>query len=635
MSLIKRNKRLAFLGIVVLTYLLLLIPLYYIGQQNRQETRGRAQNENYSNANTNPPLSCGNVPTDIMLIIDRSGSMTGTNKLLEAKLAAKKFVDVIAQDTRNRIGLVSFSTKETLDIGLTNNYAQVKTKIDLLAANGWTCHECAVAKANQEIATNGRPGIKKVVVMLTDGQANYVIGGTQKSDIAVAEAKALAAITNGFNVSKTAVFTIGFGDEGKVGNDGYNGELLRKFAALTGGKYYYPAPGELDSVYQEISQLIGKGLLGGFVYNDINGNGIYDQGEAKLSGWKIDLVSGTVNKTVLTDASGYFTLIGLCDGAYSLRLQQVSGWKQTSPANTDGYPISISNGSQYTDKNFGIMKVSRCNDGIDNDNNGAADINDSSCHTDGNPKNPGSFDKNKDGEKGGGNTCADSKDNNNNGLIDGGDPVCHTDKNANNPGTYDPNLPEISPATPIPTPGNTSISVKVLLDGIGNRGDNTNPNASTLSNKNPKHKTKNAVIQVYNIDNKLISSNSGIITYVNNDGNFQGKISLGSSLTSGSYYFKIKTERYLRKLITGIQTITAGKDNVLPVVAQVTGDIDNDNKLNILDYNLLLDCYSDLAEAVDCKSAYKKNETDINDDGLCNQIDYNLFLREIATQPGE
>ena len=30
----------------------------------------------------------------------------------------------------------------------------------------------------------------------------------------------------------------------------------------------------------------------------------------------------------------------------------------------------------------------------------------------------------------------------------------------------------------------------------------------------------------------------------------------------------------------------------------------------------------------------KKAATDINDDGLVNQVDYNLFLREISTQPG-
>jgi len=47
----------------------------------------------------------------------------------------------------------------------------------------------------------------------------------------------------------------------------------------------------------------------------------------------------------------------------------------------------------------------------------------------------------------------------------------------------------------------------------------------------------------------------------------------------------------------------------------------------------MLDCYSDLAAAPNCKDPRKKDITDINDDGFCNQIDYNLFLRELSTQP--
>ena len=63
-------------------------------------------------------------------------------------------------------------------------------------------------------------------------------------------------------------------------------------------------------------------------------------------------------------------------------------------------------------------------------------------------------------------------------------------------------------------------------------------------------------------------------------------------------------------------------------------NINNDNKLDILDYNTLIGCYSDLAAATSCNYT-QKTASDLNDDGTVNQFDYNLFLRETAIQPGE
>jgi hypothetical protein len=621
--------------------------------------------------------TCGNVPVDIVLVMDRSNSMASANKLISMKIAAKNFIDVMSQDSNNRIGLVSFSTTSTLNQSLTNNFTTVKNQVDNLQPNGYTCQECAITTANKEITDHGRQGIKKVVIMLTDGQANYIIGGRQSTTTSIAEEKAITAVQNGFNTSKTVFFTIGVGDPNGSGeNKFYGPEFLKNIASLTGGKYYFPAPSELNAVYQEISQLIGKGLVGGFIFNDANGNGSYDQNESKLPNWALTLTSSTGSQSVTTDNSGVFTIPGLCDGSYTLKETLQSGWNQTLPTNPNNYAITITNASQYTDKNFGNI-LSRCSDNIDNDNNGYIDSKDSTCHTDGNPNNPNSYDPNKDGEHGGGNTCADSKDNNNNGFIDGADPVCHTDNNANNPNTYNPNLPEINPTptptaiptlTPTPKPtltptptvkitptptltltptptmtltptptvvSQTLISLVVQLDGIGSRGDNANPTGNSLSNKNPLHKTKSTDIEIYDMSNHLVTSGIGSVTYNNSTGDFRSTLVLGNSIASGKYYLKVRVDKHLRKLIPSIQTINAGQNNQISSVALVAGDINRDNKLNILDYNMLLDCYSDLVEAAACTTQGKKDDTDINDDGFCNQIDYNLFIRELSTQPGE
>ncbi len=71
----------------------------------------------------------------------------------------------------------------------------------------------------------------------------------------------------------------------------------------------------------------------------------------------------------------------------------------------------------------------------------------------------------------------------------------------------------------------------------------------------------------------------------------------------------------------------------MPTVTMVAGDVNGDNSLNILDYNLLVGCYSDLLPAISCTQATKV-KTDLNDNGDVNQFDYNLFLREITVQTG-
>jgi hypothetical protein len=105
-----------------------------------------------------------------------------------------------------------------------------------------------------------------------------------------------------------------------------------------------------------------------------------------------------------------------------------------------------------------------CADGVDNDGDGVIDADDPGCHTDGNPKNPDSYnpkddderdkpergtegdtngrdddDDGADGGDAGAPECSDNRDNDGDGVIDADDPDCHTDGNADNPDSYNPN----------------------------------------------------------------------------------------------------------------------------------------------------------------------------------------------------
>jgi len=192
--------------------------------------------------------------------------------------------------------------------------------------------------------------------------------------------------------------------------------------------------------------------------------------------------------------------------------------------------------------------------------------------------------------------------------------------------------------TPMPTatpvPQATQFNVTAFMHGIGNSGDNANPNSFTLSNKNPVRQQRKAVLEIFDANNNLILTKEGILNYSATAGNFTGIIDAGTSLTAGVYTVKVKTPQYLKKLFPGFVTVTPGQTLSLATVTFVTGDVVTDNALNILDYNVIVGCYSDFAPAISC-TAQQKLDADLTDDGKVNQFDYNLFLRDLTVQNGE
>lgn len=194
----------------------------------------------------------------------------------------------------------------------------------------------------------------------------------------------------------------------------------------------------------------------------------------------------------------------------------------------------------------------------------------------------------------------------------------------------------------ISIPGSTTstgitFNTDLLLHGIGHSGDNANPSAFSLSNQSPAHPQRNVEIQIIDgLSHTMVATATGTISYNQTSGNFTGSANLDAVIPPGQYLLKITSDRYLRRYAPGITVVTNANTTItIPQLSLVTSDSNNDNRLNILDYNMILDCYTGANPARACSDTNKKTATDANDDDTVNQYDYNLFLRELSVQNGD
>lgn len=186
--------------------------------------------------------------------------------------------------------------------------------------------------------------------------------------------------------------------------------------------------------------------------------------------------------------------------------------------------------------------------------------------------------------------------------------------------------------TPSPSPMVLRFS-SIKLHGIGSGGDNTNPNLP--GNPNPTRTTREINIDLENSDGFKYSLASSSVSFNTSTGDFSGDVELEESIPEGNYLIKVKSPQFLKKQLSGVFNISQNIIIDIPTFSLITGDINNDNSLSLTDYNMLIDCYSDLLPAKNCADEDKKISADLSDDGEVNADDYNLFLRELSVASGD
>ena len=184
-------------------------------------------------------------PTDIVLILDRSGSMT--RSLPALKNAANEFIDIIDESTDgtqngvigggSRMGIVSFADTAVQDTQLITSVADLKGAVNALTAGGFTNHHDAFTKALalfDPMSVNA-----KVMVMVTDG---FTTVGGDAGPVATA-AKAAGVI----------IYIIGLS-----GNGGIDEPALRQWASPPDADHVSisPSDAELEAIFGNLARTI-------------------------------------------------------------------------------------------------------------------------------------------------------------------------------------------------------------------------------------------------------------------------------------------------------------------------------------------------------------------------------------------
>ena len=253
-------------------------------------------------------------PTDIVLILDCSGSMAGS-PLANLKNGAKAFIDIISEATDgaqdgqigsgSRIASVSFSDTAVQDTQLITSVSDLKAAVDALSAGGSTNHADAFTKAFELLtppSTNA-----KVMVMFTDGNTT---AGPNPSPIAAA-ARAAGVV----------IYAIGLS-----GSDGVDASALENWASKPASSYVAITPddAELEELFADLSKNISNPGATNIVITDkvfpcfqITGVSMPTKGTASLLNntsvqWKIDELGVSQSEGAVLE----FTVrhVGPCSG---------------------------------------------------------------------------------------------------------------------------------------------------------------------------------------------------------------------------------------------------------------------------------------------------------------------------------
>lgn len=220
-------------------------------------------------------------PTDIVLILDRSGSMEG-QPLADMKTGVNTFIDIIANATGgapdeigsgSHIGIVSFADTAVQNTGLITSVTDLKAAAAALTAGGLTNHGDAFTQATALLSASTN---HRVMVMFTDGETTT---GPDPSPIAAA-ARAMGI----------TIYSIGL-----IGNTGIDIDALKDWATDPDVTHVAVAPtsSDLEQIFADLAANISVPGATDIIINEAINPDFMIQGTPTASVGTISLLTGT------------------------------------------------------------------------------------------------------------------------------------------------------------------------------------------------------------------------------------------------------------------------------------------------------------------------------------------------------
>jgi len=182
-------------------------------------------------------------------------------------------------------------------------------------------------------------------------------------------------------------------------------------------------------------------------------------------------------------------------------------------------------------------------------------------------------------------------------------------------------------ATPTPIPGQASISLVTKLPGIGEKTSNNN------NNPDPKHPSRFATdIAIFKQgSDQPVYTVSGNATYSSELFAYNRVISVPINAT-GNVLVKIRFDNSLWKQVPGIVYLEAGAPTVvINTGTLILGDLNRNNRMDTLDYNLFVACY----QGKESCTAEQKVLADFNDNGEFDIIDNAIIVNAFLSVEGD
>lgn len=178
------------------------------------------------------------IERDVVLVVDRSGSMAGT-KIIDLQAAISVFAaTLIATPVLEQVGLASYSQFATEDVDLTTDLTAIVNGLLALRIRGRTSISRGM-EAGEAIMNRGRNEdfIERTLIVMTDGRHNE---GPEPSTVATrlaADGVQIHTITFGSNADQTR---------------------MRDVASIGGGRHFHAlSAADLVDAYREIALTLG------------------------------------------------------------------------------------------------------------------------------------------------------------------------------------------------------------------------------------------------------------------------------------------------------------------------------------------------------------------------------------------